>query len=808
MLFLYLRLALQNMLRTPLFTLVNILGVSIAMVCVLLTGLWIRDELRYENHLTNGDRLYRLTVEVNDPAINLHSHFARTYQAWPWQMKGHFPEIEEIIRLSRIFDMVVRDGDKQFLGRFHYADSSFLSAFDIRLLSGDPNTALAQPNSVVISRSYASTHFPNTDILGKVIQVYCRNCPEKVEYRVTGIMEDLPGTSHFTTDLLASFPEPEKPADWAYYYLLLKPGTDADSLLKKLPAYIRDAAGEEEARISTPHLQQVKDIHLYSHKDRELSENGSIRMVQLFSGIAIFVLFIALINFLNLRMAALLAGHKSFLVMKTFGAQTGSFYLRGILEAGILALVSLIIALITLSGIIGPFNIFANKSISLAGQGNPLFLLFLSAALIILTILAGILPYLRLSGNGKNAAIISMRPQQPELPFIKKGSKMSASRILISLQFAAATILIVAAIALKRQANYLMQERLGKQDEKIVCLQNLPVQVSDQYSFLRENLLSSPLIKDVTATMEDPGDEALDKMQFEADGVSPDAAKKMIYVYPSGDNLFRFYGISLLAGSDFPVYTGNDSLPESYILNESAVEMLGLTPENAIGKSFHLVPGWDGGTIFHHGKIVGVVEDFHTGSLRFPVAPTCYFQKKFWMYSCQVKIDPANTEQAMNHIQTCWNKAYPDFPVSYTFIDDLYEKVYAQELRQQQLLILFALLAILISALGLWSVSSLVTRQRTREIGIRKVNGAGTLEIILQLNREFLVLVGIALLIALPAGYYLLQHWMQQFANQASPGAGIYFMAILISGGTSLFTVTLQGWKTAAQNPGKSLHYE
>jgi putative ABC transport system permease protein len=806
MFFLYLRLALQNMIRTPLFTLVNILGVSIAMVCVLLIGLWINDEFRYDDHLTRGDRLYRLTVEVSDPAINLHSHFARSYQAWPWQMKDHFPEIEELVRLSRIFDMVIKDGEKQFLGKFHYADSSFLRIFDIPLLAGDPKTALAEPNSVVLSKSYASTHFPKTDILGKEIQVYCRNCPEKVAYRVTGIMEDLPETSHFSMDLLASFPEPEKQADWAYYYLLLKPGSQADSLLKKIPAFIRDVAGEEEARISIPHLQGVKDIHLYSHKDRELSENGNIRMVRLFGGIAIFVLFIALINFLNLRMAALLAGQKSFLVMKTFGAHTGSFFIRGILESGLLAVLSLLIALTTLTGLIGPFNSFANKAISFTEPGNPI--LFLSAALIILTLLTGILPYLRVFILGKKTALVSLRPQQAELPFLKKGARLSVPRLLIALQFAAATLLIVAAIAVKRQAQYLMGERLGEKNEKIVCLQNLPVQVTDRYTFLRESLLGSPLIRDVTATMEDPGDEALDKMPFEADGVAPELGKKLMYVYPAGDNLFRFYGIPLVAGTDFPAYTGNDSLPESYILNESAVQMLGLSPEEAIGKPFNLVPGWDGGTLFHHGRIVGVVKDFYTGSLRFPLAPTCYFQKKFWMFSCQVKVDPARTEEAMKHIQACWSKAYPEFPISYIFIEDLYGKVYAQELRQQQLLIMFALLAILISGLGLWSVSSLVTRQRTREIGIRKVNGAGTLDIILQLNREFMVLVGIALLIAIPAGYFLLQHWMQQYANQALPGAGLYILAILIAGGTAILTVTLQCWKTAAGNPVNSLRYE
>jgi putative ABC transport system permease protein len=808
MFFLYLRLALQNMLRTPLFTLVNILGISIAMVCVMLIGLWINDELRYDDHLTHGNRLYRLTVEVNDPAINLHSHFARSYQAWPWQMKDHFPEIEEVVRLSRILDMVVKDGEKQFLGKFHYADSSFLRIFDIPLLAGDSKTALAEPNSVVLSRSYASTHFPKTDILGKEIQVYCRNCPEKVAYRVTGIMEDLPRTSHFSMDMLASFPEPEKQADWAYYYLMLKPGSQADSLLKKIPAFIRDVAGDEEARISTPHLQQVRDIHLYSHKDRELSENGSIRMVQLFAGIAIFVLIIALINFLNLRMAALLAGQKSFLVMKTFGAQTGSFYIRGLLEAGLLALVSLFLALTALTGIIGPFNTFSDKGISLTGQGNPFFLLLLSAALIFLTLLTGILPYLRIFSAGRRATLATLRPQQPVPPFMKKGAKLSISRLLIVLQFAAAIILIVAAIAVKRQAQYLMDERLGEKDEQIVCLQNLPVQVTDRYAFLRESLLGNPLILDVTATMEDPGDEALDKMPFETEGVAPELGKKLMYVYPAGDNLFRFYGIPLVAGTDFPAYTGNDSLPENYILNESAVHMLGLTPEEAIGKAFNLVPGWDGGTLFHHGRIVGVVKDFYTGSLRYPLAPTCYFQKKFWMFSCQIKVDPARTEESLEHIQASWNKAYPEFPISYIFIDDLYGKVYAQELRQQQLLILFAMLAIVISGLGLWSVSNLVTRQRTREIGIRKVNGAATLNIILQLNREFLVLVGIALLIALPAGYFLLQQWMQQYANQASPGAGLYLLAILIAGGTAILTVTVQCWKTAARNPVNSLRYE
>ena len=379
---------------------------------------------------------------------------------------------------------------------------------------------------------------------------------------------------------------------------------------------------------------------------------------------------------------------------------------------------------------------------------------------------------------------------------------------LIILQFLAAIMLISGSMAIYKQNTFLMSTRLGNQESDLVCVKHLPVQVVDKYLYFRSELIKSPLVKDVTSTFEDPAEEALDKFKYETTGIRDDAKDKFLYVYPVADNIFSFYKIPFLAGSDFPPYYGNDSLPDSYILNESASRMLGWTAEEAIGKSFKLLFDLNGKNLFKGGKIVGVVRDFHTGSAKHKIEPMIYFQKKFWQFSCQVRIDTSKCMDALSFIKKTWNSVYTDYPFDYTYVEDLYKNIYKQELRQQKLLAIFTVVAVIISCMGLWSISSLITRQRTKEIGVRKVNGANTLDILMMMNSEFVSLVLIAFIISVPLSWYLISIWLQNYANRITINVWIFIIAGLLALFSSLITVSWQSYRAARTNPVKALRYE
>jgi putative ABC transport system permease protein len=808
MFLLNLRIAFKNLLKFPFLTVLKVLGMSIALLSVLFICLWLRDELSYDRHLPQAERLYRLTIRVDDAEQNIHSHFARCYQPWLQNLKDNFPEIESVIRISRMSNYVVKAGDNQFYARFNEVDSSFLSVFNIQMLAGDRHSALAKPGSIILSRSSAQIYFGTTDPLGKTVLLYCLNCSEKKEYQVTGIFQDIPPTSHFHTDMMAPFEYLPDLDPWAYYYLLLKPGNSPNDLLAKLPAYIKEKAGEHEAKTSTCELQKVSDIHLRSSKDREMENNSSLTSIWIFAGIAVFIMIISLINFFNLRLAGIINNQRTYLIMKTFGA--GKKHVLGLItsEAFILNLLSINLALVGLETLLPKFGEFAGKTFLIRSPADYIFIALVSLALFSISMLCGILPSAMLHrGNSRLRRSNSSGSSLP-VAGIQGRFHFRIMKILIILQFTAAIMLISGAIAVNKQVQYFMDKRLGGDSSNILCIQNLPVQIVDNYRVFKDELLKNPLIKGVTSTFEDPADEALDKMPFETEGIRDDVKNKYLNVYPCDDNFFSFYSIPFIAGGNFPSYTGNDSLPESYILNESALRVLGWKPEEAIGKPFRMIANYGAGDLFNGGHIIGIVKDFQAGSAKSKTEPTVYFQKKFWLFSCQVRIDTAERKQALIYLAQTWQRLYADYPFTYTWVNNLYRNIYRQEIRQQQLLVLFTLLAILISSMGLWSICSLITRQRTREIGIRKTNGASTLEIMGMFNKEFAFLVIIAVCISTPLEWVLINRWLQNYVNRIEPGIWVYALPAAIALLTALLTISVQTFRIAIMNPVEALRYE
>jgi putative ABC transport system permease protein len=808
MFYIYLKIAVKNIFKLPVLSVLKIISLALAMLAVIFIALWVKDELSFDNRISNAQRLYRLTIEVNDPEHGLHSNFARCYQAWPNTLKSEFPEIEEITRISAIQDNIVKINEEKLYVRYHQVDTSFFRIFNIPLLVGNSSSVFSQLTNIVLSESTARKLYGGSNPLGRTLQMFCQNCSEKIEYHVTGIMKDIPRNSHFHMDMVGPIPLSENFSDWAYYYVLLKPGAKPSQLLEKFPAFFKKNKAEDEFKISKINLQPVRDIHLKSSKDRELDDNGTLTGIWIFIGIAAFVMGISLINFFNLRMAGMISHLKAAQTMKVFGA-TNNYVLYQIgIELLILILSSLVIAFIGVESLIHYFNTFSGKIIHLHSSDNLLLIAVIGGILFLLSFITGLYPAIVLFARNKLFYILPYQSSVISSSVLKRGIKPSLMKNLIVLQFIAAIILISGSMAIYKENTLLMSKSLGSKEANLVCVRHMPVQVVDKYLYFRSELMKSPLVKDVTSTFEDPADEALDKFKYETSGISDNAKDKFLYVYPVADNIFSFYKIPFVAGSDFPAYYGNDSVPESYILNESALGTLGWSAEEAVGKNFKLIFKLGNQNLFRGGKIDGIVRDFYTGSAKHKIEPTVYFQKKFWQFSCQVKVDTSRRVEALSFIKQTWNSVYVDYPFDYIYVDDLYMKIYKQELRQQKLLSVFTIFAMLISCMGLWSISSLITRQRTKEIGIRKVNGANTFDILYMMNSEFISLVIIAFVISMPLSWFLINRWLQNYSIRITIDAWIFLVAGLLALFSSLLTVSWQSYRAAKINPVKALRYE
>ena len=372
MICIYLKIAIKNILKMPTLSALKIFSLTLAMLAVIFIALWVKDELSYDNRIANSERLYRLTIKVNDPEHGLHSNFARCYQAWPNTIKSEFPEIEDVIRISAIHDNIVKINEDKLYVRFHEVDSSFFRIFNVPLIIGNSASVFGQTSNVVLSESMANRLFGNSNPLGRIFQMYCQNCSEKKDYHVSGIMKDIPRNSHFHMDMVGPFPSWDKYTDWAYYYVLLKPGTRPAQLIDKFPAFFKKNKTENEFKISKISLQPVRDIHLKSSKDRELEDNGTITGIWIFIGIGAFVMVISLLNFFNLRMVGMVSRIKTSQTMKVFGARNKDVIFQVIIELLIIILISIMLAFVCVEALCSEFNLFTGKNISLHSANHSI----------------------------------------------------------------------------------------------------------------------------------------------------------------------------------------------------------------------------------------------------------------------------------------------------------------------------------------------------------------------------------------------------------------------------------------------------
>ena len=792
------RLIFRNLFRNWSYSILNIAGLGIGLACSIAVIVWVKNELSYDKHLPDSDRIYRLTFETNFNGNRI--HFARCYENWIWEMPRIFPQIEEMVRLEPYRRTAIKAGENKFYSdRIFSTDTNFFKIFNIDLLLGDVEKVLSEPFSAVISESLASKCFGNTNPVGRELLLSGEQDTKFGTFIIKGVMKDTPVNSHAHFDILTSFEKPEEPPSWAYVYLLLRHNTSPDQILSQFPAFLKDVVKVTEKDSYIPYLQNITKIHLFSDKDREIETNGNITGIYLFILIASVLLVVSWFNFYNLNNARLLTLQKQIHIQRITGANNKLILLQSFTESMISVLLSLILALILLDLAINPAKTYFGFNILPGGYSCLLANWQIICTLLLISLLAGSLSVIIYIAVGRNSSQGFREIQR------KRIHGISSYTILLTAQFCFSIILMVSAMSIYRQNRFMLSLSLGEMSSDILVFKNQNWESRSKYNAIRARALQNPHIKSFSASMEEPSGETLDALKIESPGIKDNLEEKRLFVMSVEDNFLDFFKIPLVAGRNFSIFNP-DRKGEDYILNETALKRLGWSAEEAIGKTFKI--GFETPDIFYGGTVVGVVRDFNFTTVKQEIKPYVFFQKPIFYICFLVKIDSAGRALAIADLKKIWNEELPDYPFQYEFISDVYNSSYSKEISQAKITAFFSFLAIIIICFGLFSVTSLLVARRTKEIGIRKVNGAKVTEIMIMLNSGFIRLVLIAFVIACPIALYSINKWLNNFAYKTEVKWWVFAVSGIIVLIITLITVSLQSWRSAVRNPVEALRYE
>ena len=787
--------------KNRLFSIINLVGLIIGFTTVILISVWIKNELSFDRYHKNYKNIYRLTVEVNNPN-GYRSHFARNWQTWTRQMPNYFSEIEFMALFAPLRSTDIKMEDIKFnSNQVFQCNSEVLDIFDIPIVSGSAREALSEPNRVLISETLYNTYFEGLPLSETTLEMSGAFDTEFSDYQLAGVFRDFPPNAHFHPEILISLEDPENFNGWAYTYIKLPEGVTPSQLLNNFSEFADNHIDEDQRNNSEIHLQSISDIHLYSHKDREIEKNGDVKVVWIFSAIGLVVLLIVLINYINLNTVLLLKRNPVFVLKKILGSDFLDIARTLLFETIFLNFIAASISFILiLLGI--PFlqNIFP---INLISDGIN-FLIVSYLVLVSVSIIISVIPqfFLILKLWYRNISFLGSEPDQSTL---LKNKNLGFRKVFIITQFIASIVLISSAYYIDSQEKYLWKRRMGFKEEAIVVLKELNWKKRGKYAEFKNRLLESNLIKDITASMEPPSGFIMDAMGVNMEGLS-EVDDLSIFVFPVEENFIDFYNIPLITGEKFSTYS-SDFIKEEYILNETALEHLGFEfPEQAIGRQFKLDFSID--SLFKGGIIKGVVKDFNLSPLLEKVKPLVLFQKPIWYSTILIKIDNSNKKESIQFIRNIWDEIYPEYLFDYSYDDDLYLAAYQNEILQSRISKFLTLLAIIISSMGLFGISTYIVQIRTKEIGIRKINGASSANIFYMLTKEFLQWIIIALVIAAPISWYIIRTWGENYPYKVE----FSWWTILFAGAIALLlalsAISYYTIKASRQNPVEVLHYE
>lgn len=795
------------MLKNKLLFAINVTGLALGIATCLIILLFVVDELSYDRYNEKAERIIRVVLKgkVNGEVIKE----AVTPAPVAPTLKSEFPEVVEATRLRRFGSPNIRYRNTIYRNsELAFVDPNFFRVFTLPFLKGDPRTALAQAHTIVITEDEALKYFGKEDPINKLVEFE----DSGEQFKVTGVIENVPANSHFHFDLFASMEglAHAKENNWMasnyFSYLVLTEGSDFNEFESKLPAIVKKYMGPQVEQIGMSFetfkengnevglfVQPLTDIHLYSDFDSqsELEAGGDVKSIYIFSGIAIFMLLIACINFINLSTAGATKRNKEIGVKKVLGSQRRQLIHQFLTESFISTAVATILAAVLVTLGLPLLNEFSGKHLEASFLLTPKVLLVFLSMGILITLLAGSYPAFFLSGIKPISALKNR--------ITSEGRSKGIRSVLVVFQFVVSAGLILSITIVNQQMSFIQKKEIGYDRNRLLVLRESYLLGTNENAF-KNQLLNDPRVESITMSAFVPAGATDNNMTGVYPGQQHEAVRRTI-VYNIDEKYIPTMGMELVAGTNFSEESGNDSL--NVIINETAVKTFGLG-DNPLGRILTA-------TMSNEGEkrsltVIGVIKDFHFRSLRETIAPLIMLNNPYGGLIIRTETD--EMAGLLSSIEKKWKAFDVEEPFSYALLDQLYNETYLAEQKMGKILKLFGALTIFVACLGLFGLVTFTAERRVKEIGIRKVLGANVTEIVSMLSKDLIILVSVSFVIAFPLGYYFMDKWLQDFAYKIDVQWWMYAVAGLITLLIAFFTMSFKTIRSALANPVESLRTE
>lgn len=787
--------AIRNIIKYRIYTTINVSGLAIGLAACMILYMWVNYHLSFDNFHDNSDRICRPILDINVTGLNPSMHCGSTGIMAP-ALKNDYPEIEEYVRLFRREESVkIRNGEvKHDYWEFYYSDPAFFKIFSFESKYGNPETALLDPNSMVLTEEASLALFGNENPVGKFVEV-----GGKTHYKITAVLKKLPVNSHIQFQILTSYDQ-----NWLedhikntkyepdfYTYLLLRSGTNIKRLNENLKAFIPKYFNELAGQVKI-FVQPLKDVHLYSSQfisDRFDWRSVDIAYIYIFSAIAILILLIACINYVNLATARARRRAREVGIRKTSGASRLQLILQFLGESVMLAILAMLLGYLLIELGLPLLNSLFDHELQFGHTSR--FQIF--GSMFLLALLVGLI-------TGWYPAFVLSLPQPQnalKLSNDKRSGGIGLRRVLVIVQFFITMILVVVGFTINKQLNWIHNKNLGFHKEQVFSFR-MPEEIRSHYKTIKNKLLENAWITNVSA-MGPKNFPGLEGKRFEFEGMVNDEWWSTQCSSVDFD-FVRLFGLKVVEGRDFSESMETDKC-RAYIINESLKKQLGW--DSAVGKKF-----WIPELMKSPGEVIGVVKDFNWRSLHENVNGVAFFIKPEARKYIVVRCLPETTSSLMGVMRLMWQTYAPNATFEYSFVDDTYARLYLSEQKTKRIINAFSILAMFIACLGLLGLIAFSTEMRKKEIGIRKVLGSSIYQILIILSREFVLLLCLAAAIAWPVAWYITSNWLENFAYRVPIGIGIFVLSWIITLIIALLTMAGQVIQAARTNPVEAFRNE
>ena len=808
----YFKIAWRNLLKNKTFSLINIAGLASGLACFILIALYVADEMSYDKYNEKASRIYRINSDIVFGGNKL--HLAVTSDPMGATLKKDYPQVEEYVRFYASSGAKLVKKGNTFINEQNvaHADSTLFDVFTLPAVSGDTKNALNEPNTVVITESTAKKYFGTADAVGKTIETNDNN---STLYKVTAVIKDIPHNSHFNFDFIFSMDNADY--EWGQFtshnfqtYLLLKKGTDYKAFEKNFNQYIdkyvipfvqqfmKIKSMEEMEKAGNKlaySLMPLTDIHLHSDRTPELSVNGSIQYVYIFSAVALFVLLLACVNFMNLSTARSASRAKEVGIRKVLGTEKKSLIRQFLTESTLMAAISMVLAIIIVWATMSYFNDLSGKNLAITDLLKPGYFALLLLLPLIVGLLAGSYPAFYLS---------SFKPVMVLKGKMNEGFKKSSLRnVLVVFQFGTSIMLIVGTIIVYRQLSFIQTKKLGFNKDQVLVINNTYALGENATAFKNEISKLAGVNSATFANFLPVANSSRNDNTYSSEAVMDIKNSLSAQSWVIDYDYITTLGMEMVSGRNFSKEYGADS--NAIIINETAAKVL--EHDNPVGKKLYTNYQDRSGTRLISYDIIGVVKNFHYESLKQTVG-LLLFKLGNSTGATAFKISTANVQGLVKNIESKWKTMASGMPFSYQFLDESFNNMYREEQRTGKLGLTFAVIAILIACLGLFGLATYMAEQRIKEIGVRKVLGASVSNITAMLSKDFIKLVLLSAIIAFPVSWWFMHQWLQDFAYRVDISWWIFALAGIIALLIAVLTVSSQAIKAALSNPVKNLRTE